>query len=380
MAGPPDSVIDPAAAWVAAAVASIVGAGSGSPSVVPLPDGVPAAKIVHLAQRHKVLALLTPHLSALGCSDELTRTARAALRRLLIAAQSPLGGTSTVHRALSEAGVEHLVVKGLALGALLGHGAATRPGSDVDVWFRPEHLEVAIDALVAQGWAIPAGAQRFDTPWRRRLLIAVVPEYTLRTQGGAAADLHWRLCRSAHEIGFGFEEALARSVEVTIDDATTAGTTVRTLCAEHALEHMAQHGRKEGWLNLRQFVDIVELAAVCGDDVTAQLAAERPNVRVALLAAAHLAPNLAEIAGAAGVGNRAERLASASWERCLDSRTRAVRRSDTPRRQRWPAAAELDWWLVRSAPTPRVALDVVRARTLRLVVLATRPTRPDGSA
>ena len=294
--------------------------------------------------------------------------------------------TARASAALAVAGIEHLVVKGVGLAAVMGGRPVGRGGGDIDLWVRPADVARAEVALAGAGWVRAAVAARIPQPsderrWRWMLreehefpLVAAPRGVPGSAEGGlavpppsappASVDLHWRLFEFEGEFSFGFEGALAASVPV-----ADVGPTVRTLCVAHALEHVAQHGRKEAWLALRQLTDVARLAVLCGPEVVGALAERSRNVRLAVAMAARLDDRLQGWHGSLGPMDR--RLVDEAWERCLAFGSYALRQQQpgVGGRELVVARAQHMGWVLRSAPGWRargrhVGRLVVRSRVL----------------
>lgn len=346
------------ASWAAYVVTASL---DGTPAP-PLPPGCTSHAAVRLLQRHRVIGTVAAAAETIGLDDEVAQLAAGARARLLLAGLGNAADTALASTALTRAGVEHLVVKGVAIPAVLGRSPAERGPGDVDLWVRPADLRAAEEALAAHGWRRRATAPTVQPGdgWRWRLTEHALHEVPLDHPDRSTADLHWRLTGDPGELGFGFDDAYAASVAI-----PAVGATVRTLAPVHALEHVAQHGRKEAWHTLRHLLDVLALAEAVGPETTGRLAAERPNVRLAMATAAHLDPQL--IRGM-HVDATTARGAAAAWQLCLDHE-----RNPGFRRERHgvgAAAAKLrrTGWRFRSAPDGR-------SRSRLVLLLATRPAR-----
>ncbi len=88
-----------------------------------------------------------------------------------------------VLRALDDAGVPHLVLKGAALGVTTYHDAGTRPITDVDVLVHADDKQRAVDLLLSADW-VP------DSPVPAEMLRV---HHTFNVSSGplASVDLHW---------------------------------------------------------------------------------------------------------------------------------------------------------------------------------------------
>ena len=341
--------VEPEGRWVAAAVAAVLAAEHEEAPVGcvgPPPEGI----VLAIAQ-HRVTTLLAPHATALGLNE--------ADAERLVAADGDdrtSGLTMVVHAraasaALADAGVDHLLVKGVALATMAGRRPATRGHGDLDLWVRPADLATAEAALVEAGWwrrSDTAGLPAVGSGWRWRLVQQIGKEVVLEHATRADVDLHWRLCHEQGELRFGFDEAWAASVAL-----EEVGAGVRGLGPQHALAHVAYHARKEHYCILRQCVDIVDLARVCAPDQVAALAATDPNVALALAVVTPLAPWLG---GIAPPSRRVTRLATEVQRELGSTRWTHTEVRSARHASRLPTHRGKESWLLRSAPRRRIAL------------------------
>jgi hypothetical protein len=299
---------------------------------------------------HRLTTLLADHAEALGLGEEAVLELEAARHDEVLLGLATIVHTRFMSDTLAAAGVDHLLVKGTALASMVGRGAATRGSGDIDTWVRPADLAVAEAALVEAGWrrsSSTAGLPAAGTGWRWRLVERLGWEVPLTHPQRGTVDLHWRLTHDPHELGFGFEEAWARSVAL-----PELGSANRGLCASHALEHVAYHGRKEHFCIVRQCVDVIDLVRIFGAVEAANLARRSNNVALALEVVAPLVPP----PGVPTVpSDRVRRLAAearadvGSLQWTLNSQWSATGLSRAPTRLRRES------WMVRSAPSAGVA-------------------------
>jgi hypothetical protein len=295
---------------------------------------------------HGVHGLLAPHAKQLGISDRSAELISAAQRRMLHRGISVVADTAIASDLLHEAGIEHLIVKGVVFSAAIGDLPALRGGGDIDLWVRPEQAaEVEILAR-SHGWHRRPAAERLPEPgdgWRWRTLVHIAHEQPLDHPERATLDLHWRLAEHQGELGFDFDAAYQRSIPM-----PSVGPNVRTLCLDDTFVHIAQHGRKEAWPTLRHLVDVVRLVEMCGPGTTRLLARTHRNVALAVLAASHLDPSLADLADTADRHTRA--LADEAWHGCLSLEYPLHIRRALTGRDALRTRLRYESWLARSAP------------------------------
>ena len=354
---PPRAAVPLAASrWVAVAVRRVLQRRPPGTSLQPLPCPHPSAAssddLIEAITRHRVIPLLTPWAERLGLPPEAVAKLEALRRQEHILGLANLMATATVARALSEARVDHLLVKGVCLPALCQRQPAVRGSGDIDVWVRARDLGAAESALAGAGWR--RGDQHQTLPhegdgWRWRFLVRFGYEVTLTHPRHSDVDLHWRLGHVAREFSFSFEAALTRSVAL-----PAVGPQVRTLAPPQALQHLAQHGRKEAWPTLRHLVDIIELAEQCGPQQVRDLARRQANLRLALACAAHLAPELID---GVPIDRRSILLAEEAWNGCLSLTKVHADRLSLQGAAAARSRVSMAWWLMRSAPSWPVRLN-----------------------
>ncbi|HJQ07169.1 MAG TPA: nucleotidyltransferase family protein [Nocardioides sp.] len=213
--------------------------------------GVAPADLLEAVRRHRVGDLLLPHAVTLGLPGEVERELRAAHAyarpRLVVQALE----TVRAWRALTDAGIDALVIKGLPLSVVTTGRTDARGAGDVDLFVGPGSVVEAHRVLNEQGWRVPETGPVEPGLWAWRHLLRWGNALTY--EGTAAdADLHWRLevTPGTHP---GFATFWSRRVEVDLGVGR-----VPTLAPGDALRHLAAH--REGATWLRTLVDLRRLA------------------------------------------------------------------------------------------------------------------------
>ena len=155
---------------------------------------------------------------------------------------------------LSEAGIEHLFVKGVTLNLLAYGTLALKRSCDIDVLVPPEDYEAAFDLLEDTGYrcfhppgADKAGILRYaasykDSAWRSG-------------DGRTKLELHQRLCVNPALLpGVG-----ARSPSVAVEVAP--GVILRTLARDELFAYLCTHGALTAWSRLKWLADLAALIA-----------------------------------------------------------------------------------------------------------------------
>lgn len=218
----------------------------------------------------RLFPLLYLNLSPLGVADDLMPRLRrvhdqwAARNRDLVAAVAP------ALDAWRLAGIDTLVLKGLALSAHAYPSPAGRPMDDVDVLVPVGQALAARDVLVAAGW-------RPRSPLDEETLTV---RHAVGFQRGELEhlDLHWHVteeCGGA-EADAGF---WGRAMPLTVNDVRT-----RMLCPADLLLHICVHGLKWSTLpTVRWAADAVVLLRASGAEMDwARLVDQAERLRLVL--------------------------------------------------------------------------------------------------
>ncbi len=182
-----------------------------------------------------------------------------------------------LRRALSGAGIDSVVMKGLPLAALTRRDAFVRPSSDIDILIDPDALGAAHRALTESGARLlpnfpePDDSLSFAMYRRFRHESGYVHRVT-------HLDLHWRL-------GGNFSlfppasTVIGRAVSIQV-----GGHGVPAPCAEHGLLHATLHWQGMGFRKMKYVLDIEGLRALT--DVGSQQQLPRSAKHVMAISAA----------------------------------------------------------------------------------------------
>lgn len=167
------------------------------------------------------------------------------LRAVQLTAMRLAATSGSVSALLQQAGVPHVVYKGVACAAVLGAPWELRQSADVDVLTPRADLARALEALGRSGWVVH---EDFHLPngvrsWAYCELTLVGP--------GVALDLHWRLNASPLELRTSVAELIGSAVEVAVGQSR-----MRTLNPEHTALVTAVHGTREFWWQAKWLLDL----------------------------------------------------------------------------------------------------------------------------
>lgn len=271
----------PHIAWILDLLATADGGSTPAPG-----EGLDWPAFVDAVRHHRIVleldGALDPRLAVPADVRDTLRGLRrsAQLHGLELAAE-----LSRIAKALREAGIDALALKGPALSMLLHGSAVRRNALDLDLLVRPEQAPQACGALAGLSYR-PAGPM----PAAERLAAAHCYDLTLVRPGQRfGLELHWRL----------FEPALDVTTESLApwDSRATvviAGVPVDTLGPAAALLYAAIHGGGHLWARLHWLLDIAAaMRGEAGIDWTEALAdARRLGAERYLALAAVLAHDL----------------------------------------------------------------------------------------
>ena len=178
----------------------------------------------------------------------------AALRTSLVAEETGVLALD----ALSGAGLEGRILKGIAIAHLDHVNPAERVFGDADVLVRPADLDGALDALRQRGF------ERAEPPvrrwWERRFAKSVV----LAAPNGGELDLHLRIAAGYFGERIGIDRLWTRH-----ESFTLAGRTVHTLAAPERLLQACAHSVLGGGSGLRGVRDVAQLSLLADADWSA---------------------------------------------------------------------------------------------------------------
>jgi hypothetical protein len=228
-------------------------------------DVLPATTVQRSAQlaepfaaavaRHRVAQVLASHSATLGLAPFIAEGLGEVHRRSRLDAMSAVSDTIFISGTLQAAGIQHLVLKGVALAQQTTGSPVGRGAGDVDVLVSPRDVPAAVIALEL------AGAELDGSMWPPMDSLLIGPSLRARKElplwwRGRDVDLHWRLDTASTCLTWAFDE-LAGSAEW----LDLGGVRVPTLGRVHATVFNASHGAVDSWSVLRALIDDVRLRA-----------------------------------------------------------------------------------------------------------------------
>ena len=189
----------------------------------------------------RLLPLLWHNLLAHGVTDRDMPRLKGVYRYTWFANQLLLRELRLIQQAFRDAGIECLVLKGIALAVTHYPNPGLRPMDDIDLLVRPEDVDRAVAALPRAGWTSPLR--------RPDLFLRVAHATAFRDSKGREVDLHAHLLAGTMDTELD-RQRWARSVTVGRPD-----TPVRTLDTTDQLLHVLVHGAESDPPAIRWMAD-----------------------------------------------------------------------------------------------------------------------------
>ena len=207
-----------------------------------------------LADRHGVLPILAEAL--LSVEDQVPAEALTALKQ---------GCHANLHRALflsrefvaivgclSQAGIEFLPYKGLALAETIYGDIGLRQSGDIDLFIQGADLKRVRQAVAELGY-IPHQTLSAD---KEEAYLRSGYECTFDGPAGKnLLEVQWAIQPRFHSVDLQTEELFQRAVKVTV-----AGAEVRTLSPEDSFVILALHAAKHAWDKLIWLCDVARIS------------------------------------------------------------------------------------------------------------------------
>lgn len=237
-------------------------------------DPLDWSAVVDWGIRHEVPGLLEQAVLALG-PDVVPAAATARLtainRRRREALLQQFAEIRRIHQIFATAGIDCLVLKGVALSQTLFGDPATRRATDIDLLVDPDRLDAAETVLRDAGYRRTSPAYDLS-PVRRAAYLRLKHHFCfIWPQSRQLIELHWRPIPEPGLWDVPFRDLYARSVAQTV-----GGTAIRTLGHRDLLSHLIVHGGKQGWWSAKPLADV---AALLSRMPAADIAAVRQSHR-----------------------------------------------------------------------------------------------------
>jgi hypothetical protein len=232
----------------------------------------------------RLLPLLQRNLTRLGVTGPLMQRLRGVHRQAWFRNTVLFGRTADVVRALADAGIDTLLLKGIPLALRYYREESTRPMADADVLVRENDAAAAVECLQRHGWASQQPLPRWPPPHRG--------SWAFRNDAGHELDLHWHVfadCLGAHDD----DDLWEASVPLLVSGAAT-----RALAPADQLLHVLAHGIH--WNPLPSIRWVADAAAIVSASESAldwdRLLAQAKRRQLTMVVAAGL-PYIRELLG-----------------------------------------------------------------------------------
>ncbi len=203
-----------------------------------------------------LLPIVYRNLAGYGVSDSVVKCAQQAYKTTWLENERRFHEIAAVLEALNAAGIETMILKGVALALLYYRDLGLRSMGDVDLLVHPEQLHEALAALRGAGFRIVGRPPELLTD----VYLFSRKAINLASAGMPMLDLHWRAIqevRSDNEEKAFWDGAAA----VTLRDVPT-----RAMSATDQVLHICEHETR--WCPSplpRWMVDLVMVFRVAGD-------------------------------------------------------------------------------------------------------------------
>ena len=220
-------------------------------------------RVLRIACRQRVEGLVNDGIVRAGLAPPAPVAAAFGARGSSILRKSMMQAAESMRlrRLVEAAGIEVMVLKGVAVEWLAYGRLGLKSASDIDLLVTPPMAARARDLLIDDGYVLvePPGLtpERFET-W---VGLSKECEFKNRTSG-FNVELHWRLTDNP---------TLLRGLSVNSDSqvvAVTADAGLRTLAAGPLYSYLCVHGAMHGWSRLKWLADVgALLSRETGDGV-----------------------------------------------------------------------------------------------------------------
>ncbi len=212
--------------------------------------------VARWCQRHRVVSLVFDALRQIdnpSIPAAVMQRLRNGAQQQALASLGQLAESLSVIRALRDAGIGALCLKGAALSQLAFASPSSRDSRDVDLLVAPSNFEAACHLLEAKGYR-----RIKPDPALPRILLAryrsLAHEFVYRAPSRSVVELKHRLHPTASLLPLDVEDLLRRPRLVDV-----AGHQIPTLPDLELLLYLCTHGSRHGWFRLKWIVDIAAL-------------------------------------------------------------------------------------------------------------------------
>lgn len=218
-----------------------------------LAKGVDWKYFLYLTDRHRVCPLVYRTLKNLGnlnlpnwvLEDLRSKARQVVFENMLMASEI----ISITHE-MKQANIQPIILKGVPMGAQLYGDFTIRPSKDIDIFVRPEDIEIAKSIIEKRGFHFLK--PEFElTPARLVNWLHARHHFDYwHKENRINVELHWRMGHPGMEIPIDI-------ISENLSKVTLSGHVISALRDEVQLIYLVMHGASHKWVQLRWIQDIV---------------------------------------------------------------------------------------------------------------------------
>ena len=214
-------------------------------------------RMIKLINDHGIIALAAYNIKEAGLGEMVPEYAKRLLedgkRQSMIRNAWLTERWKEIDKILSEAGIKHVLLKGMALEYTVYGGQGLRQMNDNDIFINPEDSINGWQLLQKNGFSMaPLKSRLF-----RKIMFDLGHHLPTLYKNGYAVEIHDKLAGTRDGIEPGYHELSDNVLEVMVDDRK-ALILNNDIHMNYLISHFERHAR-EGECQLRLFADIVLL-------------------------------------------------------------------------------------------------------------------------
>ncbi len=234
-----------------------------------IPDNLDWPKFIQLAEFHRVECLVAVALKNCDPSQipkKVLDHFNSKLSKLSFADMANVRAAIEISQAMSDAGVQNLLLKGQAVATRFYANPNTRQSIDCDF------LIAADDIAAARKCVEQLGFQQFHPPEKEPAsctgaLVSLANDITyVRPADGTQLDLHWKLGLLEQTPNWTFDQLIKQSSQIIL-----GGACLSVLSPQHQFLYLCTHGSKHAWFRLKWLADIDRLLDKLSEDDLRQI-------------------------------------------------------------------------------------------------------------
>jgi hypothetical protein len=211
-------------------------------------------KAVELINAHGIIALAAYNIKESGLQREVPEPAMKLLEdgymKSVVRNAWLTERWKDVNTILNNAGIKHVLLKGMALEHTVYGSKGLRQMTDNDILVKKKDAIKAWNLLQDEGFS----HEMIKSPLHRKIILDIGKHLPTLCKNGYAVEIHHKLFDSRTDISES-GDPLDRAVEIKIGD-TKAWTLSNEFQLAHLLDHFEKHARGGG-VQMRQYADII---------------------------------------------------------------------------------------------------------------------------